>query len=71
MDKNTEKELNKALKSEMQKVRDSALLAGSKAICGVVLVKAKDEKKTEHDRLIDIIEFCERSLGVAEKHKEN
>lgn len=51
----------------MQKVRDSGLLAGSKAICGVVLKKTKDDTKTEHDKLQDIVDFCERSLGVANK----
>lgn len=71
MDKKTENELNKALQAKMQEVRDSALLAGSKAICGVVLNKAKDKRKTNHEKLIDIIDFCERSLGVVEKHKEN
>ncbi len=51
----------------MEKVRDSGLLAGRKAICGVVLKKAKDNTKTEHERLRDIIEFRVRSLGVANK----
>lgn len=71
MDKNAEKIFNEALETEFRKVRDSGMIAGSKAICGVVLKKARDTKKTEHKRLIDIINFCERSLGVAKNYKEN
>lgn len=67
MNRNQEKQLNKEIREQMQKVRDSGLLAGSKAICGVVLKKAKDDTKTEHDKLQDIVDFCERSLGVANK----
>lgn len=69
MNKNQEKQLNKEIREQMQKVRDSGLLAGSKAICGVVLEKAKDSTKTEHEKLQDIIEFCERSLGVANRNE--
>lgn len=71
MDKRTEKESSAAIKAQIQEIRDNALLVGSKAICGVVLKKAKDQKKTDHAKLIDIIDFCERSLGVYQKHKEN
>lgn len=67
MNKNQEKRLNTEIREQMQKVRDSGLLAGSKAICGVVLEKAKDDTKTEHERLQEIVDFCERSLGVANK----
>lgn len=67
MNKNQEKQLNKEIREQMQKIRDSGLLAGSKAICGVVLERAKDGTKTEHERLQNIIDFCERSLGVANK----
>lgn len=71
MNKKTENELNKVLQTKMQEVRDNTLLAGSKAICGVVLNKAKNKEKTDQEKLIDIIDFCERSLCVVEKHKEN
>ena len=67
MNKNQEKQFNKKIREQIQKVRDSGLLAGSKAICGVVLEKVTDSTKTEHEKLKDIIEFCERSLGVANK----
>lgn len=63
MDKNQEKELDKVIKEQMQKVRNSSLLAGIKTACGVVLEKARNDKKTEHERLQDIISFCEWSLA--------
>lgn len=67
MDK--KRKINNALETTARKIRDNALLSGATAVCGVVLKKAKDNKKTEHERLNDIIGFCERSLGVAKKHE--
>lgn len=64
MTKNEEKQLEKVIREQMQKVKDSGLLAGIKTICGVILEKANNKKKTEHERLQDIIDFCEWSLGV-------
>lgn len=60
-------QLDKEIREQMQKVRDSGLLAGSKAICGVVLEKAKNNTKTDAEKIQDIITFCERSLGVTNK----
>lgn len=71
MDKSREKQLYVKINKEIQKIRDNALLIGSKAICGVVLKKAKEENKSEHERLVEIMDFCERSLGVAKKSLKN
>jgi hypothetical protein len=60
--------LEKQVREKFEQVRNSGLIAGSKAICGVVLEKAKDEEKSVEERIHDIIDFCERSLGVAEKN---
>ena len=60
-------QFDKEIREQMQKVRDSGLLAGSKAICGVILEKAKDNTKTDTKKIQDIIAFCERCLGVANK----
>lgn len=69
--KEAEEKIMKAFEVELQKVRDVALLTGSKTICGVVLKKARDTSKNAAQRLVDIINFCERSLGVAEKNEVN
>lgn len=62
-----ENKLNNEIEKQLKTLRDSAILSGCKAICGVVLEKAKNSKKTESERIVDIIEFCERSLGVSNK----
>lgn len=67
MTKDQEVLLEERIKEEMSKIRDSSLLLGCKTICGVVLKKAKDGNKTEHERLEDIISFCERSLDIKSK----
>ncbi len=56
------------VKEQMQKVRDSGILYGCKAMCGAILKMANDKKKTEYKRLKDIINFCERSLEVVKKN---
>ena len=71
MDKNFEKELTVALEKQFKRNRDAALLTGSKAICGVVLNKAKDKTISNQEKLNDIIGFCERCLDITEKSKEN
>lgn len=71
MNKSQEKQLDKNIREHMRRVRDSGLIAGSKAICGVVLEKANNPKKTDGEKLKDIVEFCERSLGISNKKKGN
>lgn len=68
MTKEQEKQYDELLKKNMQLVRDTSLIAGVKTACGVVLEKAKDSKKIEKERLKDIIAYCERSIGVADKN---
>lgn len=70
MNKNQEERLNKEIREQMQNVRDFGLLLGSKAIYGAVLEKAKDNTKTEHERIQNIVDFCERSLGVANRNED-
>lgn len=67
MTKDEEKRLTAAIEDQMHRVRDSGLLIGSKTICGVILKKANDSNKDEHERLQDIINFCEKSLNIVKK----
>lgn len=63
-----------ATKQAMEKVQLSGMMAGTTAICGIVLEKAKAENKTDSERLADIVEFCEKSLSTlkkTEKQNEN
>lgn len=71
LNKKTKEEISRLIEKEAYKIRDNAFLVGSKALCGVVLEKAKDKTRTESERLIDIIDFCERSLGVANNRRGN
>ena len=64
MDKRDEMILEKSLREEMKKVRDTAMVSSARAICSVVLAKARDKSKTNDERLNDIIDFCEISLGI-------
>lgn len=70
MDRITENKLRDALEVTAKKIRDSGLRAGSKAICGVILDKAEDKTKTDSEKINDIIDFCERSLGIVKGNKE-
>lgn len=70
MDANKADEFIKAVEPTTQKVRDTALVEGSKAICGVILQKAEDAKMTYKERIQDIISFCKTSLGISKKYKE-
>ena len=62
-------DFEKQIKEKFEFVRNQGLIAGSKAICGVVLEKAKNEEKSVEERLHDIIDFCEVSLGVAKENE--
>lgn len=65
-----QEQVEEVVRKKFEEVRNSGLIAGSKAICAVVLEKAKDEATTIEERLADIIDFCERSIGVAKKYDE-
>lgn len=60
---NDETKLQIIFKRALQKTHRDGLLQGSKAICDVVLKKAKDKTKNTEERLKDIIDFCNTSLG--------
>ena len=68
MDKIQEDKLDEVIKEQMQKVRNSAMLAGCKAMCGVILEKANNKKKTDKERLDEIVAFCKRTINIADKH---
>lgn len=59
---NKDKQLEEKVKEELQKAYSNGLSVGTKSIAKVILEKALDETKSEHDRLIDIAEFCKRGL---------
>ena len=59
---NKDKQLERRVKAELQKVYSNGLSVGTKSIARVILEKALDETKSEHDRLVDIAEFCKRGL---------
>lgn len=63
MQRDTEKKLIEAFNEKFEAIRRTGLLQGSMAIAKVVLDKANDTKKTPEERLADIIQFCEVSLG--------
>lgn len=67
MDQQTTQAIQRSLEKNMQKVRDSGLLAGSKAICAVIFQKATDQTKSHKERIDDIVEFCAKSLSMFEK----
>lgn len=64
MTEEKDNELQKILKETFKKVRDKALVDGVRVACMVVLEKAKNEKLSEHDRLEDIIAYCNRAVAV-------
>lgn len=59
---NKDKQLEGRVEAELQKVYSNGLSVGTKSIARVILEKALDETKSEHDRLVDIAEFCKRGL---------
>lgn len=59
---NKDKQLEEKVKEELQKAYSNGLSVGAKAIAKVILEKALNETKSEHDRLIDIAEFCKTGL---------
>lgn len=63
MQRDTEKKLIEAFNEKFEAIRRTGLLQGSMAIAKVVLDKANDTQKTPEERLADIIQFCEVSLG--------
>lgn len=67
MTKEQERQFEKMVKDKMQEVKSAGLATGIKTIAAIILEKAKDEKKTETERLKDIISYCEWSLGTINK----
>ena len=59
---NDETKLQIIFKRALQKTHRDGLLQGSKAMCNVVLNKARDKTKTAEERLKDIVDFCNTSL---------
>lgn len=62
---NKTKQLEGVVTAELQATYSKGLSIGTKSIARVILEKALDETKSEHDRLVDIAEFCK--VGLTEK----
>lgn len=63
MNENDEQMIRETLTKSLKDTHRAGLLQGSRAMCSVILGKAKDEGKTADERLADIVKFCEVSLG--------
>lgn len=66
LSKQQELQLKNEMVNQFTKIRAGGLLQGAKAMCDVILKKAKNTEKTPEERLSDIIAFCEVSLSNKE-----
>lgn len=70
MNKKDEIKMKKAFDEGFKAVFQQGLLQGSKAICHVILEKAKGVDQTDEERLCEIIKFCEVSLQNKNEKKD-
>ena len=63
MTKQKEALFEKAIKDELKKQYIQGLTVGSKSICKVIFDKAIDPKKSPEEKITEIVEFCDKSLG--------
>lgn len=65
-----EQKLKGAVEAKLQEVYSEGLSVGGKSIAKALCDIALDESKTEHERLIAIVEFCKTALGAKPKKGE-
>lgn len=58
-----EKEFEKIFLEKLKNQFTQGMIAGSKAICSVILEKANNTELTYGKRIEEIIKFCNTSLG--------
>ena len=62
-----DEKLKETIKEHLQQQFTRGLLQGSKAMCGVIMEKAKKYNGSNADEVYqDIVSFCEKSLGLPE-----
>jgi len=64
---NNETELKAYIEEQLRTHFTRGLSQGSKAICGVVLEKAKANSGSAEEKIADIVKFCEVSLGLSKR----
>lgn len=62
MNKKEEKALDGYIRKRFGEVYSNGLRAGAKSMCHVIMEKAKNEKLSESERILEIIQFCQISL---------
>ena len=61
-----EKELEEAIKKQLETQYLRGLSQGSKAMCATIIEMAANPVKTNKGKINDIIEFCKKSLALVE-----
>lgn len=70
LDEKTTKFLKQKMTEELKKARHTGLVAGSKAICSVILEKSTAANLSVEERLGEVIKFCKVSLSQEDNDKK-
>ena len=65
-----EKQLEDAIKEQLENVRNGGLIHGARMVAGIVLGFARDKKHPYNQRLNRIIEFCNTIMSNTQKRAE-
>lgn len=63
MNKQEEKEFEKALLEKLKDRFSKGMIAGSTAMCSVILEKVNDKQRSDEEIIKDVKQFCETGLG--------